>query len=892
MNTVGNGGGHKILDKTTALSTVRQLIDAGIDKEEAVENAVIPLEFRQWIREELAADENIELEPANMLKDGNVSDWFQNADRAHWYYWPTLRRFLLSDGWPQSAVNSLDDTTDKIMTRIPPPEEPGFDFRGLVLGYVQSGKTSNYTALIAKAADCGYRLFIVLSGTDNGLRLQTQIRLSRELMGYGFSGVSGGHVRLPPKGKQWHSFTTPEANGDFNPGNASSASLQGPEPVLMVIKKNGHVLKRLIDWLSNASKEILREIPTMVIDDEADLASIDTKGSYITDKEQYQDSYDTPSVINQSIRKLLNKFSKSVYVAYTATPFANILIPSDINTPFLEDDLYPKDFILDMPKPHGYIGAEELFGINDSEDEGAESGINVVRSVPDSDVERLEMGESTESLENAILGFILSGAARLQREQLGPTTMLIHINRKIENHANITNLVNEKLLEFKNDIRYNKKPITFIRMRDIWDNDFRLLTRSIFPQYDIAFDQLKEFIEKFVESISIRTINSETGQVLDFKREPHLKAICIGGDKLSRGLTLEGLVSSYYIRNTPYYDTLMQMGRWFGFRQAYIDLTRIWTTRQLADHFALLAFVENQLRQDIKIYEDMQLKPIELGMRIFKHPSMQVTAPLKRRFAKEIRLSQSYSGQLVQSFKYPFDKPQELAEQQDHNERTLISLINHLGPVGEWKDSNPIWTDIDSDIITDFISDFQQSDFPDRSGFNKDLVSSYIKNLNKAGELIRWTVAIRGLEHLDQDLGITNWTVEDNPINEIDRTRIPNTNSVGVVTSPSDEMIGLDCEEKERFNKKFKQGVRKSINVTARNVRSPEKGLLLIYPISKRSKPKQSKSNRVPLFEDEEDQNRRDLIAIAISFPESSKDNEGVTWVTNMLEWRSYDEEP
>lgn len=880
------------MNEQDALGLVRHLIALGVSKEEALRNPAVPGEYRERILEQITSDENIVLEPARVITEGAVSDWFAGVDRQQWYYWPTLRNFLLSHNWSPKAVKELDDSTDRIMSRLPQPSRDHFDVRGLVLGYVQSGKTENFTATIAKAVDCGYRLVIVLSGIDKGLRMQTQIRLSRELMGYGSFSGDTDHVPFPPTGRQWHRFTTSDLDGDFDPGNANQASLQGPEPVLLVVKKNGPVLRRLIRWLNEASRDIFNEIPALIIDDEADLASIDTRGSYQTEDESPSQDYEPPSVINALIRQLLNRFQKSVYIAYTATPFANVLIPHDTYDPTLENDLYPKDFIVDLPKPEGYFGAEELFGLEGSDGGQSTSGIDVIRRVPEGDIYELENGRFPTSLEDAILGFILSGAARIQRGHTDePTTMLIHTSHRIESHMDVSDLVSDKISEFRNDIRYTEAPSILPRLRKIWDEDFLPLIQAVSPGDAVTFDELKRHVAQFIESVRVKTLNSFTGQVLDYVREPHLKAICIGGNKLSRGLTLEGLVSSYFVRESPNYDTLMQMARWFGFRQGYVDLTRIWTTEKLADQFALLAFVENQLRADIRVYEDMQLTPRQVGMRILRHPSMQVTSPLKRRYAREVVMAQSYSGQLVQTFKFPFDRPSELATQQDQNLQATLSLIDQLGKVGEWTDQGPTWYDVNPNIVKGFLSDFQQSDFPDRSGFNKELVVSYISKLNTRDKLTRWTVSIRGLGSPNGDLGETSWKVDGRSINQIDRTRMRDTNSIGVVTSPGDEMIGLDASETERFREASSLQPKLAKNVVARKARSPEKGLLLIYPISSRSSPTERHSSRVPLFESENDPNRRDLIALAISFPESGEQEAVQAYLTGTAGWRPYDEE-
>ncbi|MDP2156926.1 MAG: endonuclease, partial [Nitrospirota bacterium] len=243
-----------------ALGIVRLMIDRGVLREVAIENPAIPEELREQIRAALAQEENITLEPARMLVAApRRNEWLKQIDRSCWHYWPTLRAYLLgTKGWHSADVRSLDEVTDGILGQLASPSTEQFDIRGLVLGYVQSGKTANFTALIAKAADVGYRLIVVLSGIDNGLRRQTQIRLKRELVGYADNRPSA--VRLPPLGQQWHAFTSEEPNGDFQPGHANHAALQGTQPVLLVVKKNGAVLRRLLRWLDDAPEEVRRSI--------------------------------------------------------------------------------------------------------------------------------------------------------------------------------------------------------------------------------------------------------------------------------------------------------------------------------------------------------------------------------------------------------------------------------------------------------------------------------------------------------------------------------------------------------------------------------------------------------------------------------------------------------
>lgn len=666
-----------------ALRTARGLLENGHPLDQILNSIFIPSDLRDFVRSELQRDQNFQLAPARTLvADPNRPDWLRGLDRSTWHYWPALRQFLLgpNKGWEPSALRSLDDSSDRIVRQLAPPATEQFDIRGLVLGFVQSGKTANYTAVIAKAADAGYRLVIVLSGIDNGLRRQTNIRLKRELVGYPDNRPTA--VRMPPMGRQWHEFTLEDLNGDFRPGFANHAALQGSQPVLLVVKKNGPVLRRLLRWIDEAPPEVRRTLPFLLIDDEADLASVDTRGTYQLEGEDPPDqNYEPPAVINGLIRDLIGRFERRAYVAYTATPFANILIPHDTFDPRVGNDLYPKDFIVDLPKPSGYYGAEEFFGRMDGAQSDGTDGLDVIRNVADTDIATLQAGQLPASLVTALHDFVLAGAARAQRgEADAPATMLIHTSQLIVVQALLCGLVTGQFSELRDEWRYQRGNGILGRLRERWESEFCPMTRSLHPDRDVGFEAIEPHIGTFFEAVQVREINSSTGEVLDYEREPSLKAIAVGGNRLSRGLTLEGLLVSFYIRRSVSYDTLMQMGRWFGFRAGYEDLTRIYTTAELAGWFNELAFVEHRLREDIQVYESQGLRPYEVGMRIWQHPTMQVTSPLKRRFASSTTIAQSYSLALEQTFKFPLHRLDDLAVQAESNRLAVQDFVSRLNP--------------------------------------------------------------------------------------------------------------------------------------------------------------------------------------------------------------------
>jgi hypothetical protein len=867
-----------------AVGLVRLLIERGIAREDAISNPAVPRDLRGGIREILAREDTILLEPARVLvAERHRDEWLRSVDRSSWIYWPALRDYLLTyKNWPAATVRSLDEATDRVLGQLSLPTTEQFDVRGLVLGFVQSGKTANFTALIAKAADVGFRLVVVLSGIDNGLRRQTQIRLKRELVGY--SHNPAGAVRMPPLGRQWHEFTREDLDGDFRAGFANQAALQGSQPVLLVVKKNGSVLRRLLAWLDEGPEEVRRTIPLLVIDDEADQASVDTRGSYQTGEGQPQaEDYEAPSVINGLIRNLLNRFQRRAYVAYTATPFANILIPHDTFDPSVANDLYPKDFIVDLPKPDGYFGAEELFGRLDADTGQQLNGLDIVRHVGDEDLNRVDQGLFAPSLEMAILDFALAGAARAQRGQgAQPATMLVHVSRLVADQQRLAEVVEQRFEELRDEWRYHRSEGVRDRLERRWETEFRPITRSIHVDRDVPFSKVESHVGPFFESVSVRVVNSFTGAVLDYEREPGLKAIAVGGNRLSRGLTLEGLMVSYFVRQSVMYDTLMQMGRWFGFRAMYEDLTRIYTTAELSGWFSDLAHVEHRLREDISIYEEQQLTPYEVGMRIWQHPTMQITSPPKRRFASGITISQSYSLAIEQTFKFPLRRLEILAELADKNLRAVRTFAQHLGK-SKWQDAGPVWERVGADLILGFLNDYQV-DEQSRS-ISLPLIRAYIDRQVGTGELVRWTVAVRGLKSKDKVLGEAAWNIPGGRIWQISRTRIKDSDSLGVITSPGDEEIGLAEDALARKQQFMDAG--DGVNVAARKARPPEEALLLIYPISRRSGHDLASGGiRRPLYDNEADERARDLVAIAVSFPESRQPQPLEAYLEGTVGWR------
>lgn len=885
------------------LRVVRAHMDAlgqGID--EALQ--VVPSEHRDAVRVRWEEQSAQRIRPAVVLSgSGGPRAWFEAWDPSTGYYWRRQRAYLIDYvGRSETEIESVDDSTDKILAHIEDPRADGpaaFRVQGLVMGYVQSGKTANFSALIAKAADLGYKLFIVLSGIHNALRQQTQRRLNREL------GLTSEGVGLPDAGKRWISLTTADLSGDFHPGTVSANVLQGNERVLLVVKKNATVLQRLVTWMSAS---VPPSVPVLIIDDEADQASINTGGnrallddlvdlapSDLGDAGKPVDPDEfAPSRINGLIRELIRSFGRISFVGYTATPFANVLINHEGIDREVFEDLYPRDFIISLPRLTGWVGAERLFGREPLPGEEDEiDALDVIEFVPESEIgDLVPDGADVEifqprlpnSLKLAFLDFILAVAGRMHRSEHDiPVSMLIHTSHRTIVQNRLGELVRAHVTQLRQLWRYDRasiRPSLVTR----WETAFRPVIASLDARRDVPFEPIEEQIDRlFRDPLPVLILNSSTPDILDYEANPALKAVLIGGNRLSRGLTIEGLLVSYYLREAAYYDTLLQMGRWFGFREEYVDLTRLWTTRELAEWFHDLAFAEEELRREIERYEREKLTPLEFGPRIRAHPVMQVTAKNKMGAARPVSLN--FAAELVQTTTFRLDDSAWL----QHNLSTTRRFLARLGGSGNNHKGWPMWTAVGWREIDGFLSEYWCE--PSAGMMDTTLIRRYIDGQAKHGELERWSVSVctQSSDALgSEDLGIVGQSV-----NTIARTKLKNKpRSIGSLINPAtltgapgsgDEEIGLTLEQQlEARAEAADEQAQVELGKALRKRRDQEDGgLLVIYPISRYSRPRPHSTKRLPLF-DEPGRDGCTVIGVAMVFPASSSPA-AASWITGSV---------
>jgi hypothetical protein len=566
-------------------------------------------------------------ETSTIISTDDFEAWYPpDGLESRAFYWGQYKSHLL-DGkaWHPDAVASLDEDTRKVVERISDPTRiAAFSARGLVVGYVQSGKTANFTGVIAKAIDAGYRLVIVLAGTLDILREQTQRRLDMELVGkenilqdwdendpdlgprdyaddadwasgkfvsFGFRPSSRDLpdiIRLTGGGNDFrklgHGIVALEMQKKnklkplFAPENLFPCGAR-----LAVVKKNSTVLKRLVSDLKRVRKQ-LGEIPTLIIDDESDQASVNT-----TDPRKWKEGEIERTSINRLLSELLTLLPRAQYVGYTATPYANVFVdPEDA------ENIFPKDFLLALRKPYGYMGVADFHDLDNVYAEGERNPANsnekaFVRNLTGEteDERRLELAAAMDA-------FVLAGAVKLYREKATGKegafrhhTMLVNESFKRDDHWETAEIVKSIWQEagYMSGRGYG-------RLRDLYESDFLPVSaaRGAGEPYPSDFDELKESLGDAIRRIGrggspVIVVNSDKDlgqESVDFDKRPVWRVL-VGGTKLSRGFTVEGLTISYYRRRTRQAATMMQMGRWFGFRAGYKDLVRLYIGRNEPD---------------------------------------------------------------------------------------------------------------------------------------------------------------------------------------------------------------------------------------------------------------------------------------------------------------------
>lgn len=742
--------------------------------------------------------------------------------------WQLYKKKLTKKGFTEQSLFSIEEATKKVISQISDSTPQTDPVRGMVMGNVQSGKTANMAAVIAMAADFGYNFFLVLTGTIENLRKQTQRRLL-------------GDLKNPEDVTTFEPLDNPCATSPYGQRLYDLLLEEGSNKRYMcVCLKNGSRLKDLLVWI-NACDAKKGKLKILVLDDEADQAGINTLP---IDKK-------TATTINKRLKNIVfgqdnngkytHPYGAMNYIGYTATPYGNLLNEAS------DSSLYPKNFILCLPTPAEYIGPQQIFGLIDECE-----GLPIINDISVDEIQSIKktisfgFEDAPSALKNALLWFVCCLATARYWGLKQPFTMLIHTSQKIVLHSEMEESV-------ENFFTALKKEKYLPLIKQVWEDQTSKMTLSEFlegmPNYHNgdkirdypSFEQIENEIKSIVEGGLSHIMLADDGTKFEFSDKIHLcvdncsqnfieddimmrivypekddlqkleKApgfIVIGGATLSRGLTLEGLTCSYFLRTTTMADTLMQMGRWFGYRQGYELLPRIWLSKQAQDQYIRLSLLDYNLRHEINVMQDLNMPPKEYGPRIDSFPdyrALVITAKNKSQKAQSIEVAYgNKSGQTTKFYKA--DKVNE------DNVKAAVGFVDSLGPIDKDRikalnnpyidDENPanIWFDVDYGMVFDFL---QSLSFPTQVATLGDIpkVREWFQKEFDAGHLKNWDIVLsstnkgreRTFKHVSIGMPVRtqlNPALEENSV-EAERMMLK------TITAPSDMLldvadVGLD----------------------------------------------------------------------------------------------------
>lgn len=718
----------------------------------------------------------------------DIEPWLNEAKANITFDLWSRYRTHISVNAPSFPINELDDFTDRILDKCVNPQQPGsWDRRGMVVGHVQSGKTSNYIGLINKATDAGYKVIIVIAGTISSLRRQTQERIDSGYIGRSSSAYINNQrenkiigVGNYNAGTEIYSLTSSYYQkgdeGDFNQSIANRLNIPiGKNPVVFVIKKNKSILENLIDWFSKNEniklidgQPTLLDVPALIIDDEADAASVNAT----------RDINDIKA-INRLIRTLLTLFNQNTFIGYTATPYANLFISQQYNeslttlikgkTYKIGRDLFPKDFIINLKAPSNYIGAAKVFGYEDPYTGKEYEPLDIFRSIDDFDppffrnINRTNKDNLPEylppTLETAIKSFILTCAIRrLRGHEKKHNSMLIHVALLVKWIDRVAYLVNEKVREYRDAIQSKDKQL-LRELKYIYEADFIPTTRNVLENLDYKdirihvheWKDIEKELSKAISKIEVRAVHGTRSttnleyhniEEIDYERykENGLSVIAVGGSRLSRGITLEGLSISYYLRTTRMYDSLMQMGRWFGYRPGYADLCRLYTTNEIFSWFNHITMATEEMRNDFDEMSASLKKPKDFRLKVRNHHDMLIITSLNKLYFSDT-ITVTFSGANPQTYLL-LKKPKAI----EKNYRLLKNLIQAIGLPAEnnrqktapGKIKYLIYPNQPVEPVCDFIGNFSI----EQPNINNAVLTEYIKEQSQTGKIKEWTICI------------------------------------------------------------------------------------------------------------------------------------------------------
>lgn len=820
-----------------------------------------------------------EQQQAHILDDQEKIPWLQSVS-SNEYYSDRYYEHLRTEGQlPSKVISVMKSTNRETLERLGNPNiDTPFKRQGLVVGNVQSGKTANYLSLINLAADYGYKLIILITGIHNNLRSQTQKRVNDGFIGYDSEKqeyVGVGKSNDPDtialiKANQPHCFTT--VTDDFS-GRTRASTAVRPEnaknPVIMVVKKNYHTLDNIIEWLRNKDDgQRFINTPALIIDDEADNASINTSKNP-----------NETTRINGQIREMFNLFSQGSYIGYTATPFANIFIDPNDYDQALADDLFPKDFIFTLEAPSNYLGAKEFF-LNDNGDPNYDSPyIEFIDdnedTIPLKKPKDFEITELPKSLIDALYEYLVSIVIKDVRSVGNRhTSMLINVSHKTQEQKDVFGLVSQEYEEIRRAVKYSGAKDQNERIEN---HHLAALYRKYLAYSDECHvDEFFEKLQNVIETIKVKIINSASDDKLDYDNYADgLNVIAIGGYSLSRGFTLEGLTISYLIRNTAMADTLLQMGRWFGYRDRYRDLCKLYIPDASFEWYAFIAQSIEELRKEFIIMEQNNLTPSEYGLKVRNsNTGLLITAKNKMRHAESVTLSESFSES---SFTLRGIVLNDL-DQQRRKFTTFGSVIkDQYGLHGAYshdkEKDHELFLSANDVTVNDIIALLSNYEYSVDDLDRKEALYTYI--LERKEEMAAWDVVIHksflGIQAPSQLRTFAKSCYHQDHVKTAD--------GGGRILRPWEEAFGLT---EDQYNKAEQQRIIADIDQTAQFYRkNRDKPLLVLKSLDLKKKQKSHE------YANKDESSLSHVPAFAISFPKS-ENHQPISYVVNKVYVEGY----
>lgn len=794
------------------------------------------------------------------------------------YYWERYRQYMLQQGWGPAVVRQTDSTVDDLLDYCGDPEWAALKRRGLVVGNVQSGKTSTYTALCNKAADAGYKVIILLAGTLNSLRHQTQGRLDEGFVGFDTAVASG--TRIQPgvaaigvgrfsNTKAPHAFTSKVKDFDANLVSVRTRLDGLSEPVLMVVKKNKKILENLRVWLAeqNPTNDGKIHAPLLLIDDEADAASVNTG------------SADNPRAINAGIRSILKLFSRSSYVGFTATPFANIFIAPDSAPEMWEDDLFPRDYIYSLEPPSNYLGPVRMFQLE--EDSFVRTFDDAEEIFPKRHKTSLVVNALPSSLLKALHSFLIVNAIRdLRGQDHTHRSMLVNVSWANNVQIQVAELLRTELGSIARDAEtYGAYSPEHALARSGQLRALKTVFESEHVDAGFTWVEVQAALFNALRAVIVQAVNMNSGASrLDYEahKSQGLRVVAVGGNALSRGLTLEGLSTSYIYRNSKAYDTLLQMGRWFGYRPEFEDLCRVWMSEEALSWYSHITQATEELRSELRRMHDLGLTPRYFGLRVRSHPeALIVTARVKMKTAREV-----VEGPVSLSLHHP-EGTQLLVDENVHRSNIsaaeqFIKAVEVSGVSKDGEDSRSrrhVWRGVPKTIVAQFLAAFQA--YP--GTFQPQQIARFLNDTDLE-ELSPWDVAVlsRGSRDAVRFAGIEVTPVQrkmrlEPSMLEVFKRRLGSADDESIGLSDDDARRALDLWQSYKD-----QGVIGGSPLGQCYRRMRKRPLLLLYLIE----PTNTAGDPwvgVP--------HTRPIVSVGLSFPSYDDDNGRghVTYQTNQV---------